>query len=83
MKETRRKNDSKEREKIYKEMLGTGVKETKKGLKRMIKRREKAFKLIEGIGREKLRSMCGIFTIDKCNKEEIEEAIEYFKKSNK
>jgi hypothetical protein len=81
-KEIRRKNDSKEREKIYKEMLETGVKETKKGLKRMIERGEKAFKLIEGIGREKLRSMCGIFTIDKCNKKEIEEAIKYFKKSN-
>jgi hypothetical protein len=40
VKEIRRKNDSKEREKIYKEMLETGVKETKKGLKRMIERGE-------------------------------------------
>ena len=36
----KRRTDKEEREKIYKEMLGTGVEKTKKGLKRMMEKAE-------------------------------------------
>lgn len=78
-KDRKRKTDQEERKKIYKEMIETGVERSIKALKRMVEKGEKVYRLIEGVGKEKLKSMCDITTVENCNKNEIEEAIEYFR----
>jgi hypothetical protein len=80
-KERKRKNDHKERNRIYEELVKAGVKETIKAVKKMMEKGEKVHRLIEGVGKEKLRSMCAITTVNACiNVSEIDRAIEYFKK---
>jgi Acyl-CoA reductase (LuxC) len=81
-KDRRRKTDQKERKKIYKEMIETGVERSMKALKRMVAKGEKVYRLIRGVGKEKLGSICDITTVENCNKEEIEEAIRYFRNQN-
>jgi hypothetical protein len=76
--EKRRKTDNLERKKVYKIMLNEGLNETLKGVKKMAEKGEKVYRLIEGIGKEKLNSMCNITMVDNCNVKEIEEAIRYF-----
>jgi hypothetical protein len=78
-KERKRKNDNKEKSKIYEEMFRTGVRKTKKAISRMVEKARKTCRLIEGIGREKLGSMCTITMIDECSVGEIDQAIEHFK----
>jgi hypothetical protein len=71
-KERKRKNDNKEKSKIYEEMLKTGVRKTKKAISRMVEKARKTYRLIEGIGREKLGSICTITTVDECSVGEID-----------
>jgi hypothetical protein len=59
-------------------MLNAGLNETLKGVKKMAEKGEKVYKLIEGIGKEKLNSMCNVTMVDNCSVKEIEEAIKYF-----
>lgn len=73
------KRDQKERERIYKEMLETGVEQDLRAIKRMVIKAEKTVRLIDGIGKEKLKSRCNITAIDRCRNEEIRNVIRYFK----
>ncbi|RGB36015.1 hypothetical protein C1646_758625 [Rhizophagus diaphanus] len=75
----KRKTDKKEREKIYDEMMRTGVERTRKGLKRMIEKAKKVCLLVEKIGKKEVfESICDITSVDNCEKEEIMEITEYF-----
>jgi DNA mismatch repair ATPase MutL len=78
-KNRKRRTDKEEREKIYKEMLETGVEKTRKGLKRMMEKAEKACLLIDKIGKKSVfESSCDITTVDSCTKKEIIEVAEHF-----
>ncbi|CAB4471620.1 hypothetical protein RhiirA5_439327 [Rhizophagus irregularis] len=78
-KSRKRKTDKEEREKIYKEMIETGVKRTKKGLKRMMEKAEKVCLLVDKIGKKRVfESSCDITSVDNCTKKEIVEITEYF-----
>ncbi|CAB4427677.1 unnamed protein product [Rhizophagus irregularis] len=78
-KSRKRKTDKEEREKIYKEMLKTGVEKTKKGLKRMMEKAEKVCLLVDKIGKKRVfKSSCDITSVDNCTKKEIVEITEYF-----
>ncbi|GBC33661.2 hypothetical protein GLOIN_2v1485040 [Rhizophagus irregularis DAOM 181602=DAOM 197198] len=79
MKSRKRKTDKEEREKIYKEMIETGVKRTKKGLKRMMEKAEKVCLLVDKIEKKRVfESSCDITSVDNCTKKEIVEITEYF-----
>ena len=78
-KDRKRKTDQEERKGIYKEMMETGVERSMKALKRMVEKGEKVYRLIEGVGKERLKSMCDITAVESCNREEIEKAIEHFR----
>jgi hypothetical protein len=78
-KSRKRKTDKEEREKIYKEMMETGVERTKKGLKRMMEKAEKVCLLVGKIGKERVfGSSCDITSVDNCTKKEIVEIAENF-----
>ncbi|CAB4438759.1 unnamed protein product [Rhizophagus irregularis] len=78
-KSRKRKTDKEEREKIYKEMMETGVERTKKGLKRMMEKAEKVCLLVDKIGKKRVfGSSCDITSVDSCTKKEIVEITEYF-----
>ena len=78
-KSRKRKTDKEEREKIYKEMMETGVERTKKGLKRMMEKAEKVCLLVNKIGKKRVfESSCDITSVDNCTKKEIMEIAEYF-----
>ncbi|PKY59420.1 hypothetical protein RhiirA4_482149 [Rhizophagus irregularis] len=78
-KSRKRRTDKEEREKIYKEMLETGVEKTKKGLKRMMEKAEKVCLLVDKIGKKRVfESSCDITSVDSCTKKEITEIAENF-----
>ncbi|CAB4412353.1 unnamed protein product [Rhizophagus irregularis] len=78
-KSRKRRTDKEEREKIYKEMLKTGVVKTRKGLKRMMEKAEKVCLLVDKIGKKRVfESSCDITSVDSYTKKEITEIAEDF-----